>query len=272
MRKIFLLGLALASSAALVAAKSPPTAVDFSGAWVLDTSQTKNLPQGLDSYSMNIKQSEQRLAVQTTLKGDLRPMASVPNGPNGRNGPNAGGNQGPGTTGPYPGTTPGGYPGGMGGGMGVPRIGGMGMPGGMGRGPMGEGMPGGGMPGGGGGIGRHRHGRKPQGATAFMLYPSRAVYNLDGSESAAKMGGDGQNNATLRANWEKGGKELRLALTGDDNSDRRGRQLQLKDDWKMSKDGQTLKVDRTVKTPGGSKTLHLVFHKQDSTAATNPAS
>ena len=270
-KKTFLMSLALATSAALVAAKSPPQAVDFSGTWVLDTNQTKNLPDGLESYSMNIKQNEQRIAVQTTLKGDLRPMARVPNGPNGRNGPNSGGNQGPGTAGPYPGT-PGGYPGGMGGGMGMPRVGGMGMPGGMGRGPMGEGMPGGGMPGGGGGVGRRRSRGKSQNIAAFRLYPGKAVYNLDGSESTAKMGGSGQNNATLRANWEKGGKELRLALNGGDNSDRRGRQLQLKDEWKMAKDGQTLKVDRTVKTPGGSKTLHLVFHKQDSTAATKAAS
>ncbi|GEM_PF-478927 len=271
MKKNLMFCLAVAFTGTFLYAKTPPKPVDFSGNWVLDTGQTKNLPQGLESYSMNIKQTEQQLGVQTTLKGDLRPMARVPNGPNGRNGPNSGGGQGTGTAGPYPGT-PGGYPGGMGGGMGMPRVGGMGMPGGMGRGPMGEGMPGGGMPGGGGGIGRQHHSRKPEGAAAFALYPSRAVYKLDGTNSTAKLGGTAQSNATSRANWSKDGKQLKLSLVGNDDSDRTGSQIRLKDGWKLSKDGQTLKVDRTVKTSGGSKTLHLVFHKQDTPAANNSAS
>ncbi|MGH9452524.1 MAG: hypothetical protein ACRD2O_00970 [Terriglobia bacterium] len=267
MKKTLLLCLALASTVALLNAKNPPKSADFSGNWVMETDQTKNLPQGLESYRMAIKQTGEQLGVQTTLKGDLRPMGNLPNIPNGPNG----GGQGPGSTGRYPNTAPGGYPGGMGGGMGMPRVGGMGMPGGRAGGPMSEGIPGSTMPRGGGGEGRRPGGGRSQAIAAFKLYPSNAVYKLDGSESTAKLGGSAHSGASLKANWEKGGKQLKLSLTGDDDSDRRGEQIQLKDVLKLSKDGQTLKVDRTVRTARGSSTLHLVFHKEGSAPASSPA-
>ncbi|MGH9434259.1 MAG: hypothetical protein ACRD3T_22250 [Terriglobia bacterium] len=259
MKKTLLFCLALATLTTLLAARTPPKPVDFSGNWVLDTSQTKNVPQGLESYSIAVKQSEQQLDVQTTLKGDLRQSL-----PNGSSGPNPG-EQAPGPVGRYPGSYPGG--------MGMPRTGGMGMPGGRAGVPMGEGIPGGGMPGGRGGEGRQPGaGGRAQAIAAFKLYPSNAVYKLDGSESTAKLGGSDPSTATTKANWEKGGKEVKLSLTGDDNSDRRGGQIQLKDTWKLSKDGQTLKIDRTVQTMRGSGTVHLVFRKQDAASTSNPAS
>ena len=267
MKKTLLLCLALASGATLLNARNSQKSVDFSGNWVLDANQTKNLPQGIESYGMTIKQTAQQLDVQTTLKGDLRPMANLPNEPNGPNGRT----QGPDSPGRYPGDSPGGYPRGMGGGMGMPRVGGMGMPGGRAAGPMGEGIPGGTMPRGGGGEGRRPSAGRSQAIAAFKFYPDNAIYKLDGSESTAKLGGSAQSGASLKANWEKGGKQLKLSVTGDDDSDRRGEQIQLKDVLKLSKDGQTLKVDRTVQTARGSSTLHLVFHKQGSASTNSPA-
>jgi hypothetical protein len=270
MKKSILLSLVLASTVVALPAKTPAKAADFSGNWVLDTSRSKNLPQGLESYSMAVQQTQQQLNVKTTLKGDLRPVIENPRAPNS---PNAGPGQGQGAPGQYPGTQPGGYPGGMGmpGGVGIGMPGGMGMPaGGMGP-PMGGGM--GGPMGGIGipgipGIGRHRKdGEKTQAITAFTLYPPKATYQFDGSATSAKLGGPSPSDATAHANWEKGGKVLRLSLLGSDDSDRRGGELQIKDNWKLSKDGRLLSVDRTVHTPDGSRTVHLVFRKESTSSS-----
>lgn len=249
--------LALAFGAALVPAKAPPKPADFSGKWVLDTSQTKNLPQGLESYSMVVKQDAQQLTVKSSLKGDLKPMGDL-------NGPNPGGQQGAGY--------PGGPIHGSGGiGMGrMGRMGGMGMPGG-GEAPMGEGMPGGGLPAGGvGGRGGNR-GSRGQGKShgtiaAFVSYPRRAAYKLDGSETSAQLGGPMHTSATLKANWAKNNQVLKMSVDANAYSGM-GSDMLLKDQWKLSKDGESLMVDRSVRSRGGSGTLHLVFHKQTSAAS-----
>jgi hypothetical protein len=247
MRKLLAAFLALIFGSVILHAKTPPKPADFAGNWLLDTSQTKNVPQGLESYTMLVTQSPQQLKVQTTLKGDLRPAPNL-------NGPHSQGGQGTG----YPGR----YPGRMGGGMG--RMGGMGMPMGGVGGPMGEGMPGGvGMPSGGGG--RPRMGRQSvRTATAFTYYPKSAVYKLDGSESTAELGGPMHSDATSKAAWVKGNKELKLALTGNSED---GGGVNLKEQWKLSKDGEHLLIDRTLRSPNGSKTVHLIFDKQPAGSA-----
>lgn len=245
MKSFLPLFLTVSFCSAVLEAKTPPKPANFAGNWVLDTSESKNLPQGLESYNLVVTQDTQQLKVQTTLKGDLRATPDL-------NEPYPQGRQGSGY--------PGGYPGRVGGGMG--RIGGIGMPmGGMG-GPMGEGMPVGvGIPGGGGGRPRmERH--SPSAAAALMYYPRTAVYKLDGSESTAQLGGPTHSDATSKAAWAKGNKELKLSLKGAGTSDWGGGGVDLKEQWKLSKDGQHLLVDRTLHSPSGSKTLHLVFDKQ----------
>ena len=46
---------------------------DFSGYWVLDKEKTRDLPDGLQSYTMVVTQNEQQLVVETKVEGDLRP-------------------------------------------------------------------------------------------------------------------------------------------------------------------------------------------------------
>jgi hypothetical protein len=245
MRKIAPLCLSFAFCALLVEAKAPPKPADFSGTWTLDTNQTKKVPQGLESYTMLVAQDTQEVKVQTKLEGDLRPTGDL-------SAPYPQGGQGTGYSGRFPGT--------MGGGMG--RIGGMGMPGGRMGGPMSEGTPVGvGTPGGTGGRPRmERH--SPGAAAAFTLYPERAVYKLDGSGSSVELGGPMHDNATAKAAWAKGGKQIRLSLAGTGNSEESRGAINVKDQWKLSKDRQHLLVDRTVHTPSGSASIHLVFDKQ----------
>ncbi len=255
MKNIILFLLALVFCPILTQAKSAPKRADFSGNWVLDTSRTKDLPDGLQSYSMVVSQDQQQLKVLTTLRGNLRPM-SGPNRPYPGNPPESG------SPGSYPGGSPNGYPNGGMGPMGMPGRVGMGMPNGRAEGPMSEGIPGAGLPGTAGGRPRSEGGSRAR-IAAFMLYPRSAVYKLDGSESTAQLGGPMHSDAALKADWAKNGKVLKLALAG---SGYRG-QVQMKDQWKLSKDGKSLVIDRAVETPRGSSTIHLIFQKHDSHAA-----
>jgi hypothetical protein len=230
MNRVALFSLSLVLCCSSLEAKKPAQPANFSGTWVLDFTQSKDLPPTLENYSMVVSQNQQNFEVKTTVKGNLNPRQNASDEP---------GQGGPGTG--YPG---GGYPGGgyPGGGPGMHRMGRMG-------------MPGVGFPGGRAGAASQRRVE----AEAFTLYPADGVFSMDGSKSSGKLGGKGQTDATLMADWAKKGKMLTLVMAGDENF---GGTVKIKDQWKFSKDGQSLMVDRTVHTSNGSKTLHLVFYKK----------
>ena len=242
MKKSLLAFLALAFCSTFVQAKEPSKPTNFSGNWVLNFGQTKNPPAGLQRYSMVVNQDEQQLKVDTSLQGDLQATPNTPNS--------------------------GGYPGGSSGGSG--RRGGMGGGmGGIGIGIPGVGM---GMPRGGGGRPR-TEGPSSQGyVAAYKLYPPSAVYKLDGSESTVQLGDPEQTNATSKAEREKNGEVLKLSLVGNGDSGQRGGKIQVKEEWKLSEDGKSLRVDRSIKSPEGSGTAHLVFLKReaDSSSGATP--
>lgn len=132
-------------------------------------------------------------------------------------------------------------------------------------------MPGGGGSGGRGG--RSRPASRLEGnPTAYKLYPQTAVYKLDGSESTAQLGDQDSTVATSKAEWGRDG-ELKFSLLGKDDSGQKSSKVQVKDQWKLSEDGQTLKVERSVHSPEGSGSVHLVFHKQaaDASKTADPA-
>jgi len=229
MKKILLVLLAFSFSSNMMQAKKPRNMTDFSGNWVLNLDQTKNLPAGLQSYSMVVTQDAQQLKVATALQGKLQEIPTAPTS-------NAGG------------SSRGGYPGGRRGGMG-----------GISMGLPGVGM---GMPRSGGGTGRPRaEGPPPTVVAAYQTYPQTAIYKLDGSESTAQLGDADQTNATSKAKREKNGDELELSLVGKADSGEGAGKIQLKERWKLSEDAKTLKVDRTIKSHEGSGTVHLVFLK-----------
>ncbi|MGH9404000.1 MAG: hypothetical protein ACRD2P_18110 [Terriglobia bacterium] len=262
MKKLMLLlSTALALGAVVGAAKAPPKPADFSGTWVLDASQTKGVPQGLESYSMVVRQDPQQLKVDTSVKGDVKGGMSGAN-PNSSGGPNGSG-------GPQGSDYPGGSRGGIHGSAGIGGMGRMGGMGGMGRAggesPMGEGMPGGGLPSGrsgGQGGGSRGQGRSRGTSGAFVFYPATATYHFDGAATTAQFGGPEHGDASLKASWAKNGQEIKMSLDGNEYSSPGGGSLQLKDQWKLSKDGQSLLVDRTVRAGRSSSTVHMVFHKQ----------
>jgi len=130
-----------------------------------------------------------------------------------------------------------------------PRTGGY--PGGMGPGPM--------WPRGGHRMPSSQGQAQRLEAAALKVYPLTAVYKLDGTPSTARLSDHDRSAATATVEWAKGGKHLKLALLGE-GAEKSG-QAQLKDEWKL--DGQYLKIDRNIHTPNGSKTVHLVFRKEN---------
>ena len=75
-----------------------------------------------------------------------------------------------------------------------------------------------------------------------------------------------QTNVTSKAERAKGGELLKLSLVGEGDSSQKQSKVQITEQWKLSEDGKSLKVDRTVKSPDGSGTVHLVFLKRESEA------
>jgi hypothetical protein len=131
--------------------------------------------------------------------------------------------------------------------------------------PRGMGMPGPVWPSGGRRIPSGQGQAQRLEAAALKVYPPTAVYKLDGTPSTAQLGDRDRSDATAKAEWAKGGKQLKLTLLGE-GAEKSG-QAHLKDDWRL--DGQYLKIDRNIHTPNGSTTVHLVFRKEspDSTSA-----
>lgn len=254
MKSLMLLCISIALSGVMAEAKTPAAPANFSGSWVLDMNQTKGLPPGLEHYSMVVSQDGQQIKIKTILKGNLQ-SADVLNGPY-----TGGGAGSPGSPSNYPGRSRG-RMGSMG------RIGGMGMPGGGTGRPMGEQIPG--IPGGIGGT-RGEESRGQRTAAAFRFYPANAVYNLTGGSTTAQFGGPMHAGATLKADWAKHGKVLRLSLNGNQYSGP-GSDIQLKDQWKFSNDGQSLIVDRAFHSARGSTTLHLIFHRGNAEVPVTPS-
>ncbi|HEY6291784.1 MAG TPA: hypothetical protein VI455_09530, partial [Terriglobia bacterium] len=232
---------------------------NWSGNWTLDFVQSRNLPQGLDSYNLTVERDGQELKVESSLQGDLHPAEDA----NGPYSPSSRGTGYPGRSGGV-GVSPGvGTPGGSAGG-GYPRGGtypsGGGYPGGGGYPDDTSGYPGG--PGGGPGRSSRSGNSSAASISALRIYPPSAVYKLDGTATTAKLGDSEQTEATSRAEWAKNGSELKLSLAANSDSGQKGDAIQLKEQWKFSKDGRYLIVDRNVHAPEGSGTVHLVFRRQ----------
>jgi hypothetical protein len=119
-----------------------------------------------------------------------------------------------------------------------------------------------------GGGGRSRSAGASQGnVAAYKIYPENVAYKLDGSQGTAQLRDRDQTNATSKAERAKDGEMLKLSLVGNGDSGNKGNKVQITEQWKLSDDGKSLKVDRTVKSPEGSGAVHLVFLKRESDTA-----
>lgn len=218
--------------------------VNFSGRWVLSMTRTKHMPLGLKACTMLVRQTGQQLEVRTEQKGNLRQRSRHTERPISR-----GGELPPGWTPSPQGEVPTPDPGGARYGIGGPPTE---------RVPI--------IPGSSG------HARPTQTITdmvyaAFAFYPRDADYNLDGSKSTVTFGREKRAAAKAWLRWSEGGRMLKLSIMGNavpNDKFNFWKDIVLKDRWKLSKDGQTLFVKRTVRTPVGPSRLRLVFSREPS--------
>jgi hypothetical protein len=238
MMKVLALCLTLAFAVTPAHAKDPSATADFGGKWVLDFAQTRNPPAGLQDYTMSVNLDAHQIKVESVLVGKLQatPGSISPGGGMGGGSGRGGGMGGGGR---------------RGGGMGIPRVG-SGMPAGVGGGPRGEGPLQGNV-------------------AAYQVYPQSVVYKLDGSEAIAQFGDPEQTQATSKV--ERGGHDqiLKLSLIGKAEVAEKNGQIKVKDEWQLSNDGKYLKLDRTIKSPEGSGTAHMVFCRPEERAAREKA-
>jgi hypothetical protein len=110
--------------------------------------------------------------------------------------------------------------------------------------------PGGGGPGGGGG------GRRGGG----MMGPQNVAYKLDGSEATLDTGGRGT--ATAKAEWQNGGKTLKLTTKRTFDFQGNSVTTTSTEIWDLSSDGKTLTIQRTSESPRGTQSSTLVYNKQ----------
>ena len=115
--------------------------------------------------------------------------------------------------------------------------------------PGAGGPPGGGP--GGGGPGRGGMGMGPRGPQ---------TYKLDGSEATLDTGGRGT--ATVKAEWQDGGKTLKLTTKRTFNFQGNDVTSTNTEVWDLSGDGKTLTIQRTNESPRGTQSSTLVFNKQ----------
>ena len=112
----------------------------------------------------------------------------------------------------------------------------------------------GGVPGMGGPGGGRR------GGGMGMMGPQNVAYKLDGSETTLDTGGRGA--ATAKAEWQNGGKTLKLTVRRTFNFQGNDVTATTTELWDLSADGKTLTIQRTNESPRGTMSSTLVFNKQ----------
>ena len=102
---------------------------------------------------------------------------------------------------------------------------------------------------------------------AFSMVTPSATYNLDGTTSTMQVDKPIPGSTTLKAGWKKSGKQLDLSRV----EDLRGgeRTIKIQEQWKLSKDGRDLEVERRVDTPRGSTRVQLFFYKDEGAGGSN---
>ncbi len=109
--------------------------------------------------------------------------------------------------------------------------------------------------GGGGGGGRRGGGM----GMGMGMMGGPQTYKLDGSETTLDTG---RGSATVKAEWQNGGKSLKLTTKRTFNFQGEDRTMTTTETWELSADGKTLTIQRNSETPQGPRTSTLVFNKQ----------
>lgn len=71
MKRMYLASATVLMIAVLAGAALAQSKSDFAGTWVLDTKKTRDVPTGLKSYILNVRQDENQISFEAKVEGDL---------------------------------------------------------------------------------------------------------------------------------------------------------------------------------------------------------
>ena len=103
------------------------------------------------------------------------------------------------------------------------------------------------------------------GTMALFFTPNNVTYNLNGEEAKLdiKQGDKVTGVARIKAKLDKSGKQIQFTTIRRMNTMKGDIEITIRETWKLSKDGKTLKMDRTVETPSARDQIVMVLAKAE---------
>jgi len=103
------------------------------------------------------------------------------------------------------------------------------------------------------------------GTMALFFTPNNVTYNLNGEEAKLdiKQGDKVTGVARIKAKLDKSGKQLQFTTIRRMNTMKGDIEITIRETWKLSKDGKTLKLERTVETPTARDLLVMVLARAE---------
>lgn len=103
------------------------------------------------------------------------------------------------------------------------------------------------------------------GTMALFFTPNNVTYNLNGEEVKLdiKQGDRVTGVARIKAKLDKSGKQIQFTTIRRMTTMKGDIEITVRETWKLSKDGKTIKFDRTVETPTARDQIVMVLAKAE---------
>ena len=103
------------------------------------------------------------------------------------------------------------------------------------------------------------------GTMALFFTPNNVTYNLNGEEAKLdiKQGDKVTGVARIKAKLDKSGKQIQFTTIRRMNTMKGDIEITIRETWKLSKDGKTLKLERTVETPSARDLIVMVLARAE---------
>ena len=208
-----------------IQAQSPPvSASSFAGTWVLDKVNThtgKDFPRKLKNYKITVADAEMMLNVKSQVDGSVEIEISRDRAPDNSD---------------IVSNT-------------------------ASRSSV---SPAGGSVSGGNTLGTAQADRISYGGTMALFFtPNDVTYNLNGEEAKfdIKQGDKVTGNARIKAKLDKRGNQIQFTTIRRMNTMKGDIEITIREVWKLSKDGKSLKFERTVETPSARDEIVMTLAK-----------
>lgn len=103
------------------------------------------------------------------------------------------------------------------------------------------------------------------GTLAVFLTPNDVTYNLNGAETKLDIIQNGKVNgvARIKAKLDKRGNQIQFTTIRRMNTMKGDIEITIREVWKLSKDGKSLKFERTVETPAARDEIVMVLTRAE---------